>query len=53
MNSGLITFVSGALQGMTFRIADWVTATNVFTLTTMPTAPANDDWFIIIGRQTS
>jgi len=53
MNSGLITFVSGALQGMTFRIADWVTATNVFTLSTMPTAPANDDWFIIIGRQTS
>ena len=53
INNALITFISGALKGITVRVTDFVTATNVVTTSTMPTAPSNDDWFILMGRQTA
>lgn len=46
-----LVFVSGALQGISRQITDYVGSTRTFTLVdALPAAPADEDRFIIIGH---
>lgn len=53
-NNCTIVFTSGTLQGIMCRVTDYVGATRTFTISTqpspLPSAPADGDYFLIVGR---
>lgn len=52
LNGGFLVFTDGALQGVGRKINDYTSTSGNFDFTggTWPTAPANGDPFIVIGR---
>jgi hypothetical protein len=57
-NDGVLSFTSGALKGLSRRVSDYTGATRVFSFVgdpgdadaPWPSAPSNNDTFIIVGR---